>query len=654
MVEYRDDPVGFVRGYLGEFPWSKQRDILESARDNRRTAVPSCHDAGKAVSLDTPVSTPDGFRRMELLQVGDHVHGGPGGWGTVTAVSEIQDRPCFRLKLTDGTEIVAADDHTWVVVHASIAMVPGQHRTTLWRCSLQRTTRQLYEAGAGVYVIPGNGHWPHGALAHHIASIEPVESVPTKCIEVDTGTHTYQVGSGCIPTHNSFIAARTAAWWLSVHPPGEAFVVTSAPTFAQVRGILWREINRAHARGRLPGRVNQTEWWIGKELVGFGRKPSDTDTTSFQGIHARYVLILFDEACGIPPDLWVGAETLITNEDARFVAIGNPDDPSSKFAEVCKPGSGWNVIPISAADTPNFTGEDVPLNIRPLLISRTWVEEMKVTWGETSPLYTSKVGGRFPETAVDGLIRPSMVTAAIARSLPPAIGAPFELGVDVARFGADNTVIIKRSESWARVAHKVNGHDTMQVCGAIVKLIRELAEAGEVVTRVKIDDAGVGGGVTDRMNELKRDAQAENDLLQHAQLRKQRLDEQPDPLGDVMIVPVDVGWSPTSPKNKKRFRNLRAELYWGLRERFESGDIDIEADNAMSGQLADMKYEHTSKGQVQIESKQVHKKRRENKSPDEADALMLAFAEVIIPGAGVMAWYEAMSREAAEAEAEAE
>ncbi|MBT5773216.1 MAG: hypothetical protein HOH95_02455 [Dehalococcoidia bacterium] len=65
-------------------------------------------------------------------------------------------------------------------------------------------------------------------------------------------------------TGKSFVASRLAAWWLSVHAPGDAFVVTTAPTFAQVRAILWREINRAHRKGGLVGRVNQTEWWIDK------------------------------------------------------------------------------------------------------------------------------------------------------------------------------------------------------------------------------------------------------------------------------------------------------------------------------------------------------------------------------------------------------
>lgn len=81
----------------------------------------------------------------------------------------------------------------------------------------------------------------------------------------------------CHGAGKSFLAARLAAWWIACRPPGEAFVVTSAPTFAQVRAILWREIGRAHRAGKLPGKVTLTEWRMGQELVGFGRKPADME-----------------------------------------------------------------------------------------------------------------------------------------------------------------------------------------------------------------------------------------------------------------------------------------------------------------------------------------------------------------------------------------
>ena len=152
--------------------------------------------------------------------------------------------------------------------------------------------------------------------------------------------------TSCHGAGKSFLAARLIAWWIDSHPVGEAFVVSTAPTFQQVRAILWRELRRAHHKGQLAGELNQTEWLIDGELVGYGRKPADHDDYAFQGIHARYVLVILDEACGIPPSLWTAVETITTNDDSRVLAIGNPDDPQTEFGEVCKPGSGWNLVTI--------------------------------------------------------------------------------------------------------------------------------------------------------------------------------------------------------------------------------------------------------------------------------------------------------------------
>ena len=188
----------------------------------------------------------------------------------------------------------------------------------------------------------------------------------------------------CHGVGKTFVAAVLAAWWIASHPPGSAFVVATAPTLRQVRSIFWRELGRAHATGRLPGRLNQAaEWWIGDRLVALGLKPADSDPTSLQGIHARFVLVIVDEAAGVPSALWDAASSLTANEESRLLAIGNPDDPGSRFAAVCRPGSGFHVIGISAHDSPNFTGEEVPDGVRPLLVSPVWVRERAAEWGRS-------------------------------------------------------------------------------------------------------------------------------------------------------------------------------------------------------------------------------------------------------------------------------
>ncbi len=181
-------------------------------------------------------------------------------------------------------------------------------------------------------------------------------------------SHRYTAVRSAHSTGKSFSASRLVSWWIQCHEPGEAFVVSTAPSQTQVEAILWREIGRAHRKGRLRGRITYGQvpsWKIAQEIVGYGRKPQDLSSkeeamAAFQGIHAKYVLIVIDEAGGVPKWLFDAVDTLATNKLARVLAIGNPDDPASHFEKVCRPGSGWNSMSISAFDTPAYTGEDVP------------------------------------------------------------------------------------------------------------------------------------------------------------------------------------------------------------------------------------------------------------------------------------------------------
>lgn len=402
----------------------------------------------------------------------------------------------------------------------------------------------------------------------------------------------------CHDAGKSFIASRLIAWWIDSHPPGEAFVVSTAPSFPQVRAILWREIGRAHRKGDLPGRVNQTEWHLGPEIVGYGRKPSDYDEHSFQGIHARYVLVVLDEACGIPDQLWTAVEAITTNADCRILAIGNPDDPNTEFGRVCKPGSGWSVIQIAAADTPNFTDEPVPDTIRPVLLDPEWVEDKKRRWGVESPLYISKVDGDFPEISENTLIPASHIAAAQARSIDPA-GHPVRLGVDVARFGTDRTIIAKAQGGRVRLVGSFAKQATTETTGEVIAARRE-----HTAVEIRVDGVGVGGGVVDQ------------------------LAEQGHP-----VIDMQAGAGATDPT---LFMNARAEWHWGLRQLFEDGDIDIDPDDdELAAQLGSIRYRYTSRGQVVIESKDDMRKRG-MPSPDRADALMLVMARVNLTPAQIV------------------
>lgn len=406
----------------------------------------------------------------------------------------------------------------------------------------------------------------------------------------------------CHEVGKSFSAALLACWWIDVHPPGEAFVVTTAPTGPQVEAILWREINRLHARAGLRGRTNLTEWYVGREMVAYGRKPSEYNPSAFQGVHARYFLVILDEACGIPKALWDSASTLAANEHGRILAIGNPDDPHGEFADNCRPDSGWNVIHIGYWMTPNFTGERVSRVLADSLIHPSWVEGRRKKWGETSALFVSKCEGRFPVDADAGVIPYSWVTACRNLELPE--GTPVEAGIDVGG-GGDRTIIRER-RGWRVGREQVFvDSDPMRTVG---RLALTLAEWN--VERVKVDSTGIGWGIYGRLRELSSRHSTPGGTA---------------PTHHAEVVPVNFAESPSDPK---RWLNRRAELWWLGRElsrlqRWDTAEVDDDTVSELTTPLYEIV---DSNGKVKIEPKDKVIKRL-GRSPDSAEALLLAFLD---------------------------
>lgn len=418
--------------------------------------------------------------------------------------------------------------------------------------------------------------------------------------------HRYTAVPSAHQTGKSFIAARIAAWWIDQHRPGEAFVVTTAPTAAQVSGVLWRELRKTHIKGRLKGKVldgANPEWKLdGQELVAIGRSPRKSASPeegmqAIQGYHARYMLVIIDEACGVPRWLYDGLESLTGNEHSRVLAIGNPDNPTAQFNEICKPGSGWNVIQISALDTPNFTGEWVPEELKENLVGKTWVKERIKMWGKKSPTFISKVLGRFPKVAEDTLISPDLIQQAQLRDLSDkALETAGRYGVDVADTGQDETVIYLNRNGYIRVARTSTGHecvwhgqDTMKTAGKVVRLLRGDARQTSAI----VDGIGVGAGVVARLLEMSYPV-----LNFRASNRAYRHD---------------------------KYNNRRSEQWWAVRELFEAGLIDIDPDDdVLASQLGSLKWWVDSAGRTHVEPKERMKRRLGGGSPDRADAFMMS------------------------------
>lgn len=421
--------------------------------------------------------------------------------------------------------------------------------------------------------------------------------------QIEVAAALYENRRVAVPSaHNvgkSFLAARLCCWWLDTHAPGDAFVVTTAPTGQQVRAVLWREIHRAHVQGKLRGRLNQTEWWLGGEMVAFGRKPADYDPAAFQGIHARAVLVILDEAGGVPESIYLAAGSLASNDDSRILAIGNPDDPSSHFEQICRPGSGWTVVPIDAFDSPNFSHEVVPDTLHDLLIGPRYVAELTSDVGEDSPIYASKVRGRFPEDMLAGVIPLSSIRACQVpeQEHTPEALLPVELGFDVGA-GGDMAVIRERRGVVTGHTWRYRTTDPMELVGRAVAVINETG-----ATLVKIDVIGIGWGVAGRLEELGRPG--------------------PDQAHTARISRVNVGAAST---NTKRFPRLRDQLWWEVgRELIASRALDLSGlDDLTVNQLIAPKWAPDSAGRIKVESKDETRKRIK-RSPDDADAWLLAY-----------------------------
>lgn len=411
----------------------------------------------------------------------------------------------------------------------------------------------------------------------------------------------------CHGVGKSYVAAMVAAWWLAVHEPGEAFVVTSAPTYAQVRAILWRYIRQLAKKGDLPGKVNQTEWSIDGELVAFGRKPADHDEAAFQGIHARYVLVILDEACGIPAQLWIAADALTTNDGCCILAIGNPDNPASYFKEVCDVGSLWHKIRISAFDSPNLTGEYVPPKIAAMLVSKAWVEEKAIEWGEDNPVYISKVEGDFPSQNPTAVVRMDDVMS--CRHTEPRTAdelTPVALGIDVGG-GGDLTVCRERRGMSAGREWELNSDRPEELAPWVIEKINLTG-----ATIVVVDSIGIGWGLVGELRNARRRGEHNATIIEFNAAEKAH--------------------------DEKHFVNKRAELWWQVGRKLSADrawDLGQRVDNKMMGaylvsdrcvaELVETRQIPTSDGRIAIEKKEDIRERTGGRSPDHADALLMSF-----------------------------
>lgn len=414
--------------------------------------------------------------------------------------------------------------------------------------------------------------------------------------------HKLTAVQSCHGVGKTHLASRLVLWMLDTHPVDDTMVVTTAPTSHQVRAVLWRYIRQGHESVNMPGMITQSqvpEWKIDGHLVGYGRRPADHQQSAFQGQHAEHMLIILDEAGGIPKWLWDAADSLMTGQDQHLLAIGNPDDNSSHFHTVCVKEPGWTKHHVSAFDAPSFTGEQVPDTVASKLVQRDWVEDKQLRWGENNPLYQAKVLGQWVDSE-DALIPLSWVTAAQSRwhawddaGRPPQPGRLI-LGVDVARYGEDSTVIAHRYGDVIAELDRRDKLDTTETTTLVRAAMRRYPAAVAIV-----DVIGVGAGVVDQLRAARCPVVAFN----AAKSTKRR-----DASG---------AW---------RFTNVRSASWWNLRELLDPANgatLALPPDDELTAELTIPKWDIRAGGILVVEAKESIRKRL-GRSTDSADSVAMA------------------------------
>jgi phage terminase large subunit len=394
------------------------------------------------------------------------------------------------------------------------------------------------------------------------------------------------------------VAGRAVLWWLAAFP--RSIVVTTSATWTQVREQLWRELAVAFhaADGFVDGVLTDTRLELAPDWFAIGLSTDQPER--FTGYHSEHLLVVLDEASGVSEAVWEAAETLITSAGSHLLAIGNPTRLGGSFHRAfTRDRALYHRISISALEAPPSTSERVSAKALAELVGPAWIESRRRAWGEESPLWQVRVLGEFPSTADDTVVPLAAIEGAQRRRWAP--GEPVVVGVDVARFGSDETVIATRRGSRVRIAKAYVGRDLMQTAGQVVAVARALqAEAAVLPSQVRIvvDDTGLGGGVTDRLREVA---------------------------GDFDVVAFNGGERARDPES---YPNRRSELWFAFAEKVD--DLDLDRDEQLAADLVAPRYQLDSRARRVVESK-AETKRRLGRSPDRADAVLLTFVESPAP-----------------------
>jgi len=393
----------------------------------------------------------------------------------------------------------------------------------------------------------------------------------------------YTAVKSCYGSGKSYLAGILADAFVHLYP--HSIAVTTAPSYRQLDNI-WGVIHRIKEEVKAPlgSKLLKHEIQCGPQHYAMGFTTNMPER--LQGIHASHILIIEDESAGIDSTIHKRlVDALMTGADAHFLAIGNPLSPEGHFYEMFS-DPNFKTFTISAFDTPNVkAGKE----IIPGLVTKEWVEDQREKYGEDSPIWKSQVLGEFPPSSEEMLIPYTWAIKAQERWIETEPDGPEIYGLDPSGGGLDEAALVTRAGSFV---YPAAGWVGLSGPNLIRQVLKQVNSDGVIY----IDDVGVGFGI-------KGD-------LQESSVYTEGVTGQANPEDD--------------PEN--RFKNLRAELYWRLREAIDpNGENPLaipKTDDKMFNQLVNLKYEIDSKGRIQIESKKKMRSRG-MESPNRADALML-------------------------------
>lgn len=378
-------------------------------------------------------------------------------------------------------------------------------------------------------------------------------------------------------------------------------IVVTANTDRQLRTKTWPEISKWFKAAVNCHWFRSTATTIVATLPGHedswradAYPWSLTSTESFQGLHNlnRRIILIFDEASGVDDAIWDVSEGSLTDENTEiiWIAFSNPTRNSGRFRECFgRFKHRWLTRQI---DSRNVEGTN-----------KEFFQQLVDDNGADSDYVRVHVKGEFPRVGTMQFISSEVVEAARKREANANLGDSLVMGVDVARFGDDASVIVIRRGRDARTIpwEVLRGLDTMSLAARVMEL-----QSIHHCDAIFVDGGGVGGGVVDRLMMLKQN-----------------------------VIEVQFGGSADrgtmTGEGQVAYVNKRSEIWGYMRDWLKGGAIPDE--NWLADELVNIQYGYAmrdGRDAIALEKKS-DMKARGFASPDGADALALTFAYPVLP-----------------------